>query len=112
MEGDTARTAEPNWPENHSIPYGIMLNNETGEVGQERPISAQGLAGHHSASDEQLQRASLVLHILLFVVVVVVVVVLLLVLFSLSVQLNYLYLNQSLSHFFPNVRVVFSCLPN
>lgn len=26
--GDTARTAEPNWPKGHSIPYGVMLSKK------------------------------------------------------------------------------------
>ncbi|KAK4817730.1 hypothetical protein QYF61_026530 [Mycteria americana] len=30
LGGDTARTADPNWPKGYSIPYGVMLNIETG----------------------------------------------------------------------------------
>lgn len=28
MGGDTARTADPNWPKEHPIPYGVMLGNK------------------------------------------------------------------------------------
>lgn len=101
MGEDTARTADSNWPKGHSIPYGIMLNNKTGKVGQERPISAQRLAGHHSASDEQLQCTSLGLHILLSLSLS------LFFFLSFSVLLNYL--NPLVLPFF-QMSKVFSCL--
>lgn len=31
LGGDTAKTADPSWPEACSIPYGVVLSNKTGE---------------------------------------------------------------------------------
>ncbi|KAK4806257.1 hypothetical protein QYF61_013401 [Mycteria americana] len=45
LGGDTARTADPNWPKGYSIPYGVMLSIETGGVGQGVAVAARGLAG-------------------------------------------------------------------
>ncbi|KAK4827635.1 hypothetical protein QYF61_019845 [Mycteria americana] len=49
LGGDTARTADPNWPKGYSIPYGVMLSIETGGVGQGAAIAARGWAGHQLA---------------------------------------------------------------
>ena len=53
LGGDTAGTADPNWPKGYPIPYDIMLSNKTrGEVGE--GAAAQGLAGHQTVGGKQL----------------------------------------------------------
>lgn len=49
---DTAGTADPNWPKEYSILYGLLLNKKTGE--RQWP-AAWRLGGHPSAGGEQLQ---------------------------------------------------------
>jgi len=39
---DTARTAEPNWPEGYSVPYEVVLSMETGAAGRGAAIAARG----------------------------------------------------------------------
>ena len=34
LGGDTAGTADPNWPKGYSIPYDVMLNIKLGGVGR------------------------------------------------------------------------------
>ncbi|KAK4829031.1 hypothetical protein QYF61_001806 [Mycteria americana] len=36
LGGGTARTADPNWPKGYSIPYGVMLSIETGELARDQ----------------------------------------------------------------------------
>ena len=58
LGGDTARTADPNWPTGYSIPWDVPSSIGTGEWGQ--GIAARGLSGCRSAGGEQLPCASYV----------------------------------------------------
>lgn len=63
--GDTARTADLNWPPDYPVSYGsIMLSNKTEEVGW-GASATQGLAGHWWSNGEQLYCAALLLYVLL-----------------------------------------------
>lgn len=59
--GDTVGTGDQNWPKRCPIPYGVMLNNETGGSWP----AAGGLHGHQSAGGDQLHYASLLFCIFL-----------------------------------------------
>lgn len=54
MGGDTAGTADPEWPEGYPRPYGIVLNTKTGGVGWGWQPLSWGLAGHWSVGGEKL----------------------------------------------------------
>lgn len=62
LKMSTPGRADPNWPKDYSIPYGIMLNGMR-ELVWEVATAAQGL-GRKLAAGGELLCASLVLHIL------------------------------------------------
>ena len=57
--GDTARTADSNWPKGCSIPYHVMLGIQTGRGEPGPGTTAWGMAGYQSAGGKQLYCASL-----------------------------------------------------
>jgi len=61
LERDRTRTADPDSPKGHPIPYSTILNSKT--VG--RAATAWGLDGHQSAGGEQWHCTSLILYVLL-----------------------------------------------
>lgn len=54
LEGSMARAADPNQPDEYSVPQNVLLSLQTGGAGQEGPIAAEGQAGHGSVGAEQL----------------------------------------------------------
>ncbi|KAK4826396.1 hypothetical protein QYF61_008067 [Mycteria americana] len=52
LGGDTARTADPSWPQGYSIPYDVTLNKKNvGRVDWGSTATAWELAGHQSAGE-------------------------------------------------------------
>ncbi|KAK4828177.1 hypothetical protein QYF61_024426, partial [Mycteria americana] len=54
LGGDTARTADPNWPKGYSIPYDVMLNKKLGGLaGRARPLLRNWLGISQQVNENQ-----------------------------------------------------------
>lgn len=58
LEGSMPRAADPNQPEEYSLPQNILLSLQSGGADQEGPIAADGQDGQGSMGAEQLYWAS------------------------------------------------------